>query len=99
MRAPHLRPPSLLADGGVRAWLPFLMIGAAALSNLALVVLVVLPHVGGWVEYLKISDFGMLFVLFEVAPVWAGINMALGFIAALLLLGFRNLCRKRRGVW
>lgn len=88
-----------VAGGGAFPWLLILMLGAAAISNVALVVFVVLPHVGGWVEYLKISDFGMLFVLFEVAPVWAGINMALGFIAALLLLGFRNLCRKRRGVW
>lgn len=53
---------------------PFLV---AFMSNLAMELFVVLPHVGGFVNLLKLSDFGILSASFEAQPVWAAINIVL----------------------
>lgn len=75
-------------------FVPFLL---AAVSTIVMEFTVVIPHVGGWVEFMKLSDFGILTAAFEVTPLWATVNVIGAVIGtAVLMIGMaRNRSRNR----
>ena len=52
----------------------------AAVSSVVMEVAVVIPAVGGFYNFLKLSDFGKLTVAFHVQPAWATANVALALV-------------------
>lgn len=59
----------------------FAVFAVAAVSQIALELTVVIPRVGGLIELLKLSDFGILTAAFELAPTWTVVNMVVAVVA------------------
>lgn len=77
MRIPSFTPRkfrSSIAAGDVTAIVAVSLFSMMFVSNLILEIITI-SEVGGWWEFMQLSDFGILVAQFGVHPVWATVNI------------------------